>query len=372
MTVVGGAGLEPSESVAPASAQPYLAEMRADDLLFIDSCGLYCVPGGFHIDPMRPAKRAVVTHGHSDHARAGHDAVLATPETLEIMALRYGDGFTGSRQPVEYGETVRIGAVDVTLHPAGHVLGSAQILIEWKGFRLVVSGDYKRQADPTCTPFEPVRCDAFVTEATFGLPVFRHPPARGEVEKLLASHRLFPERTHLVGAYSLGKAQRVIAEIRAAGFDAPILIHGGLDKLCRFYREQGIDLGPLEGVAGRPKKDLEGTIVLCPPSATQDLWARRFPDPVTGFASGWMRVRARARQRGAELPLIISDHSDWDDLCETILDVEAEEVWVTHGQEDALVHWCGLNGIAGKPLHMIGYGDEGEAEGEDKAAVAEA
>ena len=342
--------------------------MRADDLLRLDPSGLYCIPGGFHIDPMRPVDRAVVTHGHSDHARAGHGAVLATPETLAIMAVRYGPGFTGQRQPADYGETVRIGPVDVTLLPAGHVLGSAQILIEWRGFRLVVSGDYKRQADPTCAGFEPVRCAAFVTEATFALPVFRHPPARAETDKLIASAALFPERTHLVGAYSLGKAQRVIALRRAAGYDRPILLHGALDKLCRLYAEQGIDLGPLEPVAGRAKGDLPGQIVLCPPSATADLWARRFPDPVTAFASGWMRVRARARQRGAELPLVISDHADWDDLCETILDTEAEEVWVTHGQEDALVHWCGQNGIAAKPLRLIGYGDEGEAEPDAAAA----
>ncbi|WP_181708384.1 ligase-associated DNA damage response exonuclease [Chthonobacter rhizosphaerae] len=337
--------------------------MRAEDLLTLDAAGLYCPPGGFHVDPVRPVARAVITHGHSDHARSGHQAVLATPETLAIMAVRYGADFTRARQPVDYGETVRVGDVDVTLYPAGHVLGSAQILLEWKGLRLVVSGDYKRQPDPTCTPFEPVRCHAFITEATFALPVFRHPSAAGEIARLMDSHRLFPERTHLVGAYALGKAQRVIALIREAGYDAPILIHGGLDKLCRFYGEMGVNLGPLEGVAGRAKADVAGRIVLCPPSATADLWARRFADPVTAFASGWMRVRARARQRGAELPLVISDHSDWDDLLATIRETGAEEVWVTHGQEDALVHWCGQNAIRGRPLHLIGYGDEEEGEG---------
>ncbi|HUG60858.1 MAG TPA: ligase-associated DNA damage response exonuclease [Methylomirabilota bacterium] len=345
--------------------------MQAEDLLCLDRCGLYCPPGGFHLDPIRPARRAVITHGHSDHARAGHDAVLATPETLAIMALRYGDGFTAARQPAAYGERTRVGEVDVTLLPAGHVLGSAQVLLEWRGFRLVVSGDYKRQKDPTCAPFEPVRCDAFVTEATFALPVFRHPSALGEVEKLIASQRLFPDRTHLVGAYSLGKAQRMIRLLRDAGWDAPIPIHGALDKLCRFYEEQGVELGSLEPVAGRSKAELAGRIVLCPPSATSDVWARRFPDPVTAFASGWMRVRARARQRGAELPLIVSDHADWDDLCETILDTEAEEVWVTHGQEEALVHWCETNGIRAKPLNLIGYGDEGEIEEAPPAAAAE-
>ena len=271
-------------------------------------------------------------------------------------------GFTTSRQAAAYGERIRVGEVDVTLVPAGHVLGSAQILIEWRGFRLVVSGDYKRQADPTCAPFEPIRCDAFVTEATFGLPVFRHPDAVAEVRKLIASQQLFPERTHLVGAYSLGKAQRMIALLRAAGWETPIPIHGALDRLCRFYEQMGIPLGRLEAVSSLTKSELRGRIVLCPPSATADLWARRFTDPVTAFASGWMRVRARARQRGAELPLVVSDHADWDDLCETILDTEAEAVWVTHGQEDALVHWCGTNGIEARPLGLIGYGDEGEPE----------
>jgi putative mRNA 3-end processing factor len=154
----------------------------------------------------------------------------------------------------------------------------------------------------------------------------------------------------------------MISLLREAGWDEPILIHGALEKLCRYYAAEGIALGQLEPVAGRAKADLKGRIVLCPPSATADVWARRFADPVTAFASGWMRVRARARQRGAELPLVVSDHADWDDLCETILDTEAEEVWVTHGQEDALVHWCSLNGIRAKPLNMIGYGDEGEPE----------
>jgi putative mRNA 3-end processing factor len=345
--------------------------MRAEDLLRLDARGLCCPAGGFHIDPVRPADRAVITHGHSDHARAGHGAVLATPETLAIMAARYGEGFAGSRQRAEYGETIRLGEVDVTLLPAGHVLGSAQVLLEWRGFRLVVSGDYKRQADPTAAPFEPVRCDAFVTEATFGLPVFRHPPAAGEVDKLLASQRLFPERTHLVGAYSLGKAQRVIRLLRDAGYDAPIPIHGALEKLCRLYVDHGIELGALEPVAGRSRAELAGAIVLCPPSATADIWARRFADPVTAFASGWMRVRARARQRGAELPLVISDHADWDDLCRTIAQTGAEEVWVTHGQEDALVHWCGLRGLRARPLNLIGYGDEGEVEEAPPAAAAD-
>lgn len=336
--------------------------MRTSDLLCLTPDGLYCPAGGFHIDPLRPVERALVTHGHADHARPGHGAVMATEDTLAIMAVRYGEGFTAARQGVFYGERVRLGAVTVRFEPAGHVLGSAQIVIEGRSLRAVVSGDYKRQADPTCVPFEPVACDVFVTEATFALPVFRHPEASGETARLLRSLALFPDRTHLVGAYALGKAQRVIALLRQAGYERPIHLHGALEKLCALYGERGVDLGPLEPVRGRDAKDIAGEIVLCPPGAMQDLWARRFDEPVTAFASGWMRVRARARQRGVELPLVVSDHADWDDLCATILETGAGELWVTHGQEDALVHWAGTAGIAAKPLHMIGYGEEDEAD----------
>ena len=184
--------------------------MSASQILTQTSLGLYCPGGDFHIDPMRPVPRALVTHGHSDHARAGHGAVMATAETLDIMALRYGEDFTGSRQVAALGAWTTLGDVRVRFHPAGHVLGSAQIEIVQAGFHLVVSGDYKRAGDPTCLAFTPVRCHAFISEATFGLPVFRHPEAAGEIEKLLASQRLFPERTHILGAYALGKAQRLM------------------------------------------------------------------------------------------------------------------------------------------------------------------
>ena len=179
---------------------------------------------------------------------------------------------------------------------------------------IVASGDYKDAPDPTCAAFEVVPCDVFITEATFGLPVFRHGDASDEIKKLLASVALFPERAHLVGAYSLGKAQRVIALIRQNGYDAPIYLHGAMEKITQYYESRGIALGELRPVKGVKKADLAGTITLAPPSATSDIWTRRFPDPVTAFASGWMRVRARARQRGVELPLVISDHADWDGL----------------------------------------------------------
>src|ERR1700704_5751400 len=336
--------------------------MRPEDLLLPTPAGVCCKPGGFHIDPTRPVDKAVITHGHSDHARAGHGAVLATQETLDLMRLRYGDAFAGSTQAIRYGESVALGGAKVTLHPAGHVLGSAQIAVEAGGLRIVASGDYKDVADPTCTPFELVACDVFITEATFGLPVFRHGDAAGQIAKLLRSVALFPERAHLVGAYSLGKAQRVIALIRAAGYDAPIYLHGAMEKITHYYESRGVALGDLRLVRGMKKADLAGTITLAPPSATSDVWTRRFPDPVTAFASGWMRVRARARQRGVELPLVISDHADWDGLTATIEATGAGEIWVTHGQEDALVHWCKTKGLAARPLDLVGYGDEDEHE----------
>ena len=311
---------------------------------------------------MRPVGRALITHGHSDHARAGHDAVLATEATLKIMAIRYGEDFAGETEAAAWGVPVAINGVTFTFHPAGHIYGSAQIAVSWKGLTIVVSGDYKRAPDPTAEPFALVPCHVFITEATFGLPVFRHPPAADEVGKLLTSLRLFPDRAHLVGAYSLGKAQRVMALARTAGTDRPIYLHGAVEKLTRFYQAQGFDLGDIRLVRDAAKADLAGALVICPPGAMKDLWARRFADPVTAFASGWMRVRARARQGGIELPLVISDHCDWDELGTTILETGAEEIWVTHGQEDALVHWCGIRGLKARPLRLVGYGDEGEGD----------
>ena len=336
--------------------------MRPEDILVPTPSGVCCKPGGFHIDPTRPVEKALITHGHSDHARAGHGAVLATQETLDIMRLRYGEGFAGSTQVVRYGETLTLGGTQVSFHPAGHVLGSAQIRVARGGMTIVASGDYKDVADPTCPPFELVPCDVFITEATFGLPVFRHHDAEGEIAKLLHSVALFPERAHLVGAYSLGKAQRVIAMIRTSGYDKTIYLHGAMETITRYYESRGIDLGPLALVRGARKSELAGHIVICPPSAMGDLWSRRFPDPVFAFASGWMRVRARARQRGVSLPLVISDHADWDGLTATIAATGASEIWVTHGQEDALVHWCASRGLKARPLDIVGYGDEEEHE----------
>jgi putative mRNA 3-end processing factor len=318
------------------------------------------VPGDFVIDPVRPVTRAVITHGHGDHARAGHGAVLATRETLAIMECRYGEGFAGSVQPVRYGEATVHNGVDMTLVPAGHVLGSAQIVMRWKGLTAVVSGDYKRRRDPTCAAFEPVPCDVFVSEATFGLPVFRHPGDAGEIAKLLRSVAQFPDRTHLVGVYALGKAQRLICLLREAGYEKPIYVHGALAKLNALYEAHGVKLGTLLPATIEARDKFAGTIVLAPPDTLGERWSRRFADPLPVFASGWMRVRARARQRRVELPLVISDHADWNELTGTFAELHPEEVWLTHGEEQALLRWSAINGISARALSFVGYGDEEE------------
>lgn len=320
--------------------------------------GLYCAPGAFFIDPVRAVERAVVSHAHSDHARPGHAAVLASAPTLALMRARLGEGAGRVQQALGWGERLRVGEVTLWLEPAGHVLGSAQVVMEYRGSRAVVSGDYKRQADPTCDGFVPVACDVFVTEATFALPVFRHPPAGGEIAKLLDSIRLFPERTHVVGCYSLGKTQRLIALLRAAGWDAPVFLHGALAPMCAVYEACGVALGELRPATVAAKRELAGSIVLAPPSAIADRWARRLAEPVVCMASGWMRVRQRAKQGGVELPLVISDHADWEELNRTIDEVAAPEVWVTHGSEEALIHELARRGIRGRALRLIGYGEE--------------
>jgi putative mRNA 3-end processing factor len=318
--------------------------------------GIYIRPADAWVDPSQPKARALVTHGHADHARGGHNEVWATPETLAIMDCRYGPQ-PGAR-PVQYGESIRIGEVDVSFVPAGHVLGSAQIVLEHAGERVVVSGDYKRRPDPTCAPFQPVPCDIFITEATFGLPVFRHPDTPSEIDRLLARLHDNPDRCVLVGAYALGKAQRLIAELRARGHTAPIYIHGALQRLCDLYVEQGVELGDLRPATGAKKDELKGHIVIAPPGALNDRWSRRLPDPITAMASGWMRIRQRARQRNVELPLILSDHADWDELTQTIEELQPKEVWITHGREDALMHWCMTRQIKARELNLVGREDE--------------
>jgi putative mRNA 3-end processing factor len=250
----------------------------------------------------------------------------------------------------------------VTLTPAGHVLGSAQVLLEHRGQRINITGDYKRLADRTAQAYEPVRCNLLVTEATFGLPVFQHPHPRDEIARLMKSVATFPDRAHVIGCYALGKAQRMIALVRDAGWDRPIYLHGAMVKLCALYEARGIPLGELRLATEAKKSELEGQIVIAPPSAIQDRWSRRLPDPVHAVASGWMSVKQRARQSGVELPLVVSDHADWNELRETILESGAETIWVTHGREDALCYWARAQGLVAEPLSIQAYEEGGEGE----------
>lgn len=319
------------------------------------SHGIYVEPADIWIDPPVPKSHALITHGHADHARGGHGHVWATPETLAIMDLRYGPT---PNTPMPYGTHFERGEVTFSFHPAGHVLGSAQILMVYRGERVVVTGDYKRAPDPTCAPFEPVACDIFITEATFGLPVFRHPPITSQIDLLLQKRQENPDRCILIGAYALGKAQRIIAELRRANWDGPVYLHGGLEKMCALYQAWGVELGDLRAVVGTPKPDLAGQIIIAPPSALSGVWSKRLPDPINALASGWMTVRGRARQKNVELPLIISDHADWNSLTETILALKPRETWITHGGEDGLLRWCEMHQIKARALAAVGRHEE--------------
>lgn len=311
---------------------------------------------------MVPCDLAIITHGHADHARFGHHKVIATPETIAIMKARYGDDCAKEFYELPYRTPLEMGGLKIILYPAGHVLGSAQILLDDGQTRIVVTGDYKRGHDSTCDDYEIVPCDILVTEATFGLPVFQHPDPKQEIQKLIQSVNDNPERAHLVGAYALGKGQRVIKLLREAGYGKPIFLHGAQRKLCDLYQSYGIDLGVLDTIGHKNKADFAGEIIIAPPSALKDKWSRRFPDPVIATASGWMQVKQRARQRGVELPLIISDHCDWNELIQTIHDTGAKTIWVTHGRDDALVHYCKTTlGLDAEPLSIQGLG-EGEEE----------
>jgi putative mRNA 3-end processing factor len=289
------------------------------------------------------------------------DPVLATPDTIAIMKVRYGEDCAGQFQPLDFNTPLQVDDVTITLVPAGHILGSAQVVLEYRGQRIVVTGDYKRLPDRTAQPFALAECDLLVTEATFGLPVFQHPRPLDEIGRLLHSVASFPERSHVIGCYALGKAQRVIALLRDAGWDAPIYLHGAMIRLCELYAERGIPLGVLKPSIEASKAELQGQIVIAPPSAIKDRWSRRLPDPVLAVASGWMSVKQRAKQSGVELPLVISDHADWNELRQTIADTGAAKVWVTHGREDALVYHCHQQGLEAEPLNIQAY-EEGEED----------
>jgi len=336
----------------------------AEQWMEVRPSGLYCAPADAYIDPHEAVPRAIITHGHADHAREGHGEVWATPATLDIMRERYMHlTEDGKEHPLPFRQPVKVGDATLTFYPAGHILGSAQACLDHDGTRVVITGDFKRAPDPTCEPFEVVPCDVFVTEATFALPVFQHPDLDSECGKVIRSLSIMPERTHMIGVYALGKCQRVMISLRRAGYTAPFYIHGALKRLIELYESYGFDFGAWELVSDTPKKERDkfrGHIVLCPPSALQDRWSRTIPDPLPTMASGWMQIRARARQRRAEMALIISDHADWDALIETALATNAPDVWITHGRAEALQHELRKRGIRAKALNLIGREEDAD------------
>ena len=332
------------------------------DLLRLDANGLYCPAGDFHVDPWRRVPRAVVTHGHGDHARPGMGHYWAHRAGLPILRKRLGtyipvDG-------LEYGEVLEFGPVKVSLHSAGHILGSAQVRIESGGEVWVVSGDFKRDDDPTCAPFEVVPCDVFVTEATFAYPVYRWPAARDVAGEIFAwwEECRAAGRPAVLFSYALGKAQRILAEL-VHYTDREVLLHGAMTPLVEIYREAGVEM-----VATRPVSDysrrhtFDGELILAPPSASGSKWLRRFRGAATGFASGWMQIRGNRRRRGYDRGFVLSDHADWPSLIRTIEDCGAKRVLATHGSTDVLVEHLRERGIRAEPL-ATPYGDE-EAEHE--------
>jgi len=315
--------------------------------------GIFCEPGQFYIDPSRPVEAAVITHGHADHARSGHFKVLTTSPTHAIIQSRLGEKYAQRTQSLDYYQPLKHKEVVITLLPAGHILGSAQVCLEYQGQKVIVSGDYKRRFDPTCEAFKVESCDLFITEATFGLPIFKHPPIGQELTKLLDSLVQMPDRCHVVGVYALGKAQRLIASLRQLEFTRPIYLHPALQDLCEIYRCFGVRLTNVLPLSQANPAQLRGEIVLAPPSALNNNWHQQLPDPLLALASGWMRVRSRHKQRHIELPLIISDHADWDELNQTIDEIAPREVWVTHGSEAALVYACQERGICARALREL-------------------
>jgi putative mRNA 3-end processing factor len=318
--------------------------------------GLACAAGGFWIDPWKPVPLAVLTHGHGDHARPGSGRYLAAEPALGVLRKRLPDA---EIEGVPYGETRRVGAVDVSFHPAGHVLGSAQVRVDDGREVWVVSGDYKRAPDPTCAPFEVVPCDVFVTEATFALPVFRWEPAAAVAAEILAWREVCAAagRTAVLLAYAFGKAQRILAEL-AALTDRPAYTHGAVESLTAVYREAGVAMLPTIPV-GDTKKGLPGELVIAPPSAAGSPWMKRLAPFETGFASGWMRVRGARRRKSVDRGFVLSDHADWPALLRTVRETGARRVLCTHGFADALARHLRDTGLAAETIPTLW---EGEAE----------
>lgn len=324
--------------------------MTGQDLLRVDDCGLRCDAGAFHVDPARSVDCAIVTHAHTDHARRGCGRYVVSRSGAPIMRARLGRKIR--MQPLEYGEAARLGGVSVSLHPAGHVLGSAQVRIEAEGRVWVVTGDFKRDADPSCEPFEVVKCDTLITEATFGLPAYRWEPVAAVVEAIRAWWLGAPQRASILFCYAFGKTQRVLAELARLG-DRPVYLHADAVRVTEIYRRAGIPMVPTVPVASVAKgQPLRGELIIAPPSARGTRWMRRFPAAQTAFVSGWMQdgVRAGRYERGFAL----SDHADWQQLVATVRESGARRVYVTHGESVTLAgHLREALGIEAWPLAML-------------------
>ena len=319
-------------------------------LLETTESGLYCAAGDFFIDPWLPVDRAVVTHAHSDHARWGCRSYIAAREGERVFRTRLGPD--APITPVAFGEPVLLNGVRVSLHPAGHILGSAQVRVEHRGEVWVVSGDYKTEPDPTCTPFEPVRCHTFVTESTFGLPIYRWEPQAGTFDEIRSWWRRNADagRASVLFAYALGKAQRLLAGLIDSP-PGPIHTHGAVERLNRDYREAGIALPPTTYAREMPRgHDWSGSLIVAPPSARGSTWIRRFGAVSTAFASGWMRIRGARRRRSVDRGFVLSDHVDWPSLLGAIGETGAERVLVTHGYRETVVRWLTEHGVHAEAL----------------------
>ena len=306
--------------------------------------GLYCAAGDFYIDPLHPVKHAVITHAHADHTRAGSRSYLCAQEGRALLQARLGPEARIKALP--YGEGVRLNGVGLSLHPAGHIRGSAQVRIERKGHVTVVSGDYKTAPDPTCTPLAPLPCHTFISESTFGLPIFKWPSTEAILDAINAWwwENQTLGRTSILFAYALGKAQRILA-----GLDlsiGPILTHGAVEKINRIYRQAGIRLPETRYVGDQKDRELRReALVIAPPSADHPAWMRRFPERSRAFASGWMRIRGHRRRRAVDRGFVFSDHSDWEGLVATIEASGAESVGITHGYTAEMVRWLREKGL---------------------------
>ncbi|HEY0586441.1 MAG TPA: ligase-associated DNA damage response exonuclease [Pseudoduganella sp.] len=331
------------------------------DMVVVRKEGLYCVPGGFYIDPWRPVERAVITHGHGDHARQGHAHYLCATPGAGILRARLGDI---NVQALAYGEALEHNGVRISLHPAGHVLGSAQVRMEYQGEVWVASGDYKVEPDATCTPFEPVRCHCFITESTFGLPIYRWQPQQAIFDDMNAWWRrnALEGRCSVMLCYAFGKAQRILSGLDPA--IGPIVCHGAVEPLNRIYREGGVALPPTVMVSDVDKAALRQALVLAPPSAAGSPWIRRFGDFSDAFASGWMQLRGARRRRAVDRGFVLSDHADWPGLMQAIRATGAQRVIVTHGSIPVMVRWLCQNGYDAKGFDTE-YGDEEAGEEND-------